>query len=135
MKNHLYESSPDQKIIPRTNIFYSLEKTVNQAFRQSWDTWVSVETDHDIIKPFRRFTGGRIQREDIELLKEFFNDYVDGLIKQKKQSIAFVKKHFTHDFDKNHIIADPKAFCTMLQEAIDQCEIDRKIVNKILLLH
>ena len=83
MKNHLYESSPDQKIIPRTNIFYSLEKTVNKAFRQSWDTWVSVETDHDIIKPFRRFTGGRIQREDIELLKEFFNDYVDGLIKQK----------------------------------------------------
>ena len=135
MKNHLYESSPEQKIIPRCRIDYSLENTVNKAFRQSWNMWVSVEEDHDIVKPFRRFTGGKVNRDDATLLKEFFNDYADGLIKHKKQAIAFVEEHFTHDFDKNHLIADPKAFNTMLQEAIDQIEIDRGIVNKILSLH
>ena len=135
MHNGLYESSPNVKIKARTQVSYSLENTVNRAFKQAWDTWVSVETDHDIIKPYRRFTGGKIKREDIELLRNFFNAYADGLIADKKRAIEHIKERFTHDFDKNHIIADPKAVCTMLQEAIDQCEDDRKIVNEILSLH
>mgnify|MGYP003154865197 CR=1 FL=1 len=135
MLNGLYETSPDVKIKERTQVSYSLENTVNKAFTRAWDRWVSVETDHEIIKPYRRFTGGKIKREDIESLKTFFNAYADGLIADKKRAIEHIKERFTHDFDKNHIIADPKAVCTMLQEAIDQCEDDRKIVNEILLLH
>ena len=135
MLNGLYETSPDVKIKERTQVSYSLEHTVNKAFRQAWNTWVSVETDHDIIKPYRRFIGGKIKREDIELLRNFFNAYADGLIADKKQAIDHIKDRFTHDFDKNHIIADPKAVCTMLQQSIDHCESDRKIVNEILSLH
>ena len=60
MLNGLYETSPDQKIKTRVQKSYSLEITVNRAFKQSFMTWVSVEDSDDIMKQYRRFTGGKI---------------------------------------------------------------------------
>jgi|TARA_R110002012_G_scaffold263741_2_gene446953 hypothetical protein len=134
MLNGLYETSPDQKIKTRVQKSYSLEITVNRAFKQSFMTWVSVEDSDDIMKPYRRFTGGKILNEDMLLLKNFFNEQADGVITEKQKAMKYIKDNFTHDFDKNHFVADPKLFCKVLQEQIDHCESDRKIVNEILTL-
>lgn len=40
LHNGLYESSPNQKIKPRTQVSYSLEITVNRAFQDAFMTWV-----------------------------------------------------------------------------------------------
>ena len=135
MHNGLYETSPNEKIKVRTQVSYSLEHTVNRAFRQSFMTWVSVEDDHEIMKPFRRFTGGKILAADISALKEFFNNEADRIIATKREAIKDIEKRFDYDFDPKKLIADPTAVCTMLQQSIDHCESDRKIVNEILSLH
>tara|TARA_R100000388_G_C7204252_1_gene140162 strand:+ start:191 stop:604 length:414 start_codon:yes stop_codon:yes gene_type:complete len=134
MLNNLYETSPDQKIKPRTQISYSLERTVNKAFRNTFMTWVEMDENDDIVKPYRRFTSGRVLEADMILLKEFFNAQADEVIAEKKKAIKYIEDNFKHDFDKDHFFADPKLLCKFMQQAIDQCEDARKTVNEILSL-
>ena len=123
---------PENKFNERTQVSYALELTTNKAFRQSWNTWVNVEDDHDIVKPYRRFTGGKVLAKDISVLRDFFNETVDEIIRQKRDVIEQVQNTLQYDFDPKKIIANPKSFVKMLQEAIDQCEEDRAIINEIL---
>ena len=134
MHNGLYETSPNQKIKSRTLISYSLDKTVNKAFKYAFMTWIEMDENDDIMKSYKRFTGGKVLKEDMPLLKEFFNAQADKVIAEKQKAIKYIKDNFTHDFDKNHFIADPKLSCKLMQQAIDQCEDARKTVNKILTL-
>tara|TARA_R100000231_G_scaffold22335_2_gene21348 strand:+ start:2433 stop:2846 length:414 start_codon:yes stop_codon:yes gene_type:complete len=134
MLNNLYETSPDQKIKPRTQVSYSLERTVNKAFRNTFMTWVEMDENDDIVKPYRRFTSGRVLEADMILLKEFFNAQADEVIAEKKKAIKYIEDNFKHDFDKDHFFADPKLLCKFMQQAIDQCEDARKTVNEILSL-
>ena len=123
---------PENKFNERTQVSYALEFTTNKAFRQSWNTWVNVEDDHDIVKPYRRFTGGKVLSQDIQVLRDFFNETADEIISQKRDVIEQVQNTLQYDFDPKKIIANPKSFVKMLQEAIDQCEEDRAIINQIL---
>lgn len=134
MQSGLLESSPEEKIIrhKRVNITYALDYTVNKAFRNAFMTWVAFDENHDIVKPYRRFTGGKILPDDIVLLKDFFNEQADEVVSEKKKAIKYINENFTHDFDKNHFFADPKLLCKYMQEAIDQCEEARKTVHEIL---
>ena len=134
MLNNLYETSPDQKIKPRTQVSYSLERTVNKAFRNTFMTWVEMDENDDIVKPYRRFTSGRVLEADMILLKEFFNAQADEVIAEKKKAIKYIEDNFKHDFDKDHFFADPKLLCKFMQQSIDQCEDARKTVNEILSL-
>ena len=134
MLNNLYETSPDQKIKPRTQVSYSLERTVNKAFRDTFMTWVEMDENDDIVKPYRRFTSGRVLEADMILLKEFFNAQADEVIAEKKKAIKYIEDNFKHDFDKDHFFADPKLLCKFMQQSIDQCEDARKTVNEILSL-
>ncbi len=134
LHNGLYESSPNQKIKPRTQVSYSLEITVNRAFQDAFMTWVEMDENDDIIKPYRRFTGGKVLEADMILLKEFFNAQADEVIAEKKKAIKYIEDNFKHDFDKDHFFADPKLLCKFMQQAIDQCEDARKTVNEILSL-
>jgi hypothetical protein len=134
MHNGLYEISPHQKIKSRTLISYSLDKTVNKAFKNAFMTWIEMDENDDIIKSYRRFTGGKVFKKDMTLLKEFFNAQADKVIAEKQKAIKYIEENFTYDFDKNHFIADPKLSCKFMQQAIDQCEAARKTVNKILTL-
>ena len=134
MLNNLYETSPDQKIKPRTQVSYSLERTVNKAFRDTFMTWVEMDENDDIVKPYRRFTSGRVLEADMILLKEFFNAQADEVIAEKKKAIKYIEYNFKHDFDKDHFFADPKLLCKFMQQSIDQCEDARKTVNEILSL-
>lgn len=123
---------PEKKLNQRTQVSYALEHTTNKAFRQSWNTWVSVDEDHDIVKPYRRFTGGKVLAKDIPVLRDFFNKTANEIIRQKRDVIEQVQNTLQYDFDPKKIIANPKSFVKMLQEAIDQCEEDRAIINEIL---
>jgi hypothetical protein len=134
MLNNLYETSPDQKINPRTQVSYSLERSVNKAFRDTFMTWVEMDENDDIMKPYRRFTGGKVLEADMILLKEFFNAQADEVIAEKKKAIKYIEDNFKHDFDKDHFFADPKLLCKFMQQSIDQCEDARKTVNEILSL-
>ncbi len=134
MLNNLYETSPDQKIKPRTQVSYSLEHTVNKAFRNTFMTWVEMDENDDIMKPYRRFTGGKVLEADMILLKEFFNAQADEVVAEKQKAIKYIEDNFKHDFDKDHFFADPKLLCKFMQQAIDQCEDARKVVNEILTL-
>ena len=73
---------PENKFNERTQVSYALEFATNKAFRQSWNTWVSVEEDHDIVKPYRRFTGGKVLSKDIPVLRDFFNKTANEIIRQ-----------------------------------------------------
>ena len=134
MLNNLYETSPDQKIKSRTQVSYSLDRTVNKAFRDTFMTWVEMDENDDIMKPYRRFTGGKVLEADMILLKEFFNAQADEVVAEKKKAIKYIEDNFKHDFDKDHFFADPKLLCKFMQQAIDQCEDARKTVNEILSL-
>ena len=134
MLNNLYETSPDQKIKSRTQVSYSLERAVNKAFRDTFMTWVEMDENDDIMKPYRRFTGGKVLEADMILLKEFFNAQADEVIAEKKKAIKYIEDNFKHDFDKDHFFADPKLLCKFMQQSIDQCEDARKTVNEILSL-
>ena len=134
MLNNLYETSPDQKIKSRTQVSYSLDHTVNKAFRDTFMTWVKMDENDDIVKPYRRFTGGKVLKEDMLLLKEFFNAQADEVVAEKQKAIKYIEDNFKHDFDKDHLFADPKLLCKFMQQAIDQCEDARKVVNEILTL-
>tara|TARA_Y100000289_G_C3826307_1_gene101276 strand:- start:53 stop:466 length:414 start_codon:yes stop_codon:yes gene_type:complete len=134
MLNNLYETSPDQKIKSRTQVSYSLDHTVNKAFQDTFMTWVKMDENDDIVKPYRRFTGGKVLEADMILLKEFFNAQADEVIAEKKKAIKYIEDNFKHDFDKDHFFANPKLLCKFMQQAIDQCEDARKTVNEILSL-
>ena len=47
MLNNLYETSPDQKIKSRTQVSYSLDHTVNKAFRDTFMTWVEMDENDE----------------------------------------------------------------------------------------
>ena len=82
---------PEKKLNRRTQVSYALEFTTNKAFRQSWNKWIDVEEDHDIVKPFRRFTGGKVLSKDIPVLRDFFNETADEIIRQKGMSLSKCK--------------------------------------------
>ena len=123
---------PENKFNRRTQVSYSLDHTVNKAFRDAFMTWVEMDENDDIVKPYRRFTGGKVLEADMILLKEFFNAQANEVIAEKKKAIKYIEDNFKHDFDKDHFFADPKLLCKFMQQAIDQCEDARRTVNEIL---